>query len=136
MRHLTTLAAGVLALALAACGEAPLQPEPPAAAHDFTASSTLTVTSLSCEDVGGGGLYYNETYCRGEVSGGTGGNTYHWDVIVNSQTDGPDYSVISGVCTDSYPVTFTVTDSSGATASRSDTFVCYATSDGDGGEVP
>lgn len=136
MRHFLTLAAGALALALSACGDAPLQPEPSAAARSVTASSTLTVTSLHCEDTGGGGTYYNETFCYAEVSGGTGGNSYHWDVIVTSQSDGPNYSSITGVCTDSYPVTFTVTDSSGATASASGTFVCYASSTGDGGETP
>lgn len=135
MRHFPTAAAGMLALALSACGDAPLQPEP-SPTRSVTASSTLTITSLYCEDVGGGGTYYNETYCEAYASGGTGGTTWDWDVIVTSQFEADDYSYITGVCTDSYPVTVTARDSSGATASMSGTFRCYASSSGGGGEVP
>lgn len=87
----------------------------------------LTVTSLHCEDSGGGSYAYTTTSCRGVVSGGTGGNTYHWNVITTSQSDGPTVSDMTGVCnrgTD-LTVTFTVTDSSSATAAATTTFHCY-----------
>ena len=138
-----TLSAGALALALAACGDAPTQPSlsSPVAARggnvgggigDAGVEAALTVTSLSCQDTGGGGYYYNNTVCTAKVSGGAGGYTYDWDVIVTSQTDYAYGSSITGVCTDSYPVTFTVTDAAGATASKSDTFFCSAKSTGGG----
>jgi hypothetical protein len=134
MRHVHILAFAALALGLAACGDSPTQPEvsrqPGAPA--LSTRSALTVTSLYCEDVGGGGVYYNETFCYAETSGGAGGNTYDWNVIVNYQVDSANSSYIEGVCTGSYPVTITVRDASGATASKSGTFVCYAKSTGGG----
>lgn len=124
MRLFSTLSAGVLALALAL----------PAARTVATApaSSTLTITSMQCYDVGGGGIYYNLTQCYATTSGGAGGNSYDWDVIVNYQQDGSNSSYIEGVCTDSYPVTLTVRDQLGAVAQYSETFVCYAKSTGGG----
>ncbi len=56
-------------------------------------------------------------------------------MIETSRNDGGNSSQISGVCTDSYPVTFTVTDSNNATASVHETFVCYAKSPGSGGGI-
>jgi subtilisin family serine protease len=94
--------------------------------------STLAVTSLYCEDMGGGGPYYNTTYCEAYVSGGTGVYSFDWNVIESTRYDFANGSQITGVCTGSYPVTFTVTDSSGATASLSRTFRCYASSGGGG----
>lgn len=128
MRHIFTLAAAALGLAAAI----------PAARSTATAAdaATLTVTDIECYDVGGGGLYYNITNCWGSTSGGVGGNTYDWDVIVNYQEDYANGSYIEGVCTDSYPVTLTVRDASGATASRFEEFVCYAKSTGGGGWEP
>jgi hypothetical protein len=143
MRHLftTTVSAGILALALAACGDAPTQPHlsSPAAARagsgggigDAGVETALTVTYLYCEDTGGGGIYYNNTYCEAAASGGSGSYTWSWDVIVTSGDE--NSSIITGVCTDSYPVTVTVTDGTGASASRSGTFRCYARSYGGGG---
>jgi hypothetical protein len=130
-----------LALGLAACGDMPMQPEAaaPAAARataitpgDATTSSVLTVTGLYCADEGGGGTYYNLTSCMASASGGTGGYTWSWNVIVTHQSDGGSNSYIEGVCTDSYPVTVTVRDGAGATASLSNTFPCYAKSSGGG----
>lgn len=124
MRKILTLAAATLALAAAlTVGRS---------TADAATANTLTITQMDCWDVGGGGLYYNETQCYAETSGGAGGNVYDWDVIVNYQEDTANSSYIEGVCTDSYPVTLTVTDASGATTSRFEEFVCYATSDGGG----
>ncbi|HEX2188165.1 MAG TPA: hypothetical protein VHG51_04670 [Longimicrobiaceae bacterium] len=139
MRKIFTVPAVILALALAACGDMPMQPEPagPAAARapvagpgDATAASALTVSSLQCYDLGGGGIYYNLTSCSAWASGGTPGYTFTWDVIVTSED--PNSSYIEGVCTDSYPVTVTVRDAAGAVASKSETFDCYAKSPGNG----
>lgn len=124
MQHVHMLSVATLALALTTGGA--VQPAPTEAAN------TLSVTYLYCEDTGGGGTYYNNTFCEAYVSGGTGSYTFDWNVIETSRADFADGSVITGVCTDSYPVTFTVTDSSGASASRSDTFRCYAKSSGGG----
>ena len=126
MTHLFTLATAALTLAFSAGGDLPTR-------LDATAG-TLTVTSLQCYDVGGGGQYYNYTECFASASGGTGAYTWEWDVIVTSGDENSPH--ISGVCTDSYPVTVTVRDSSGATASLSKTFRCYAKSTGGGGLEP
>jgi hypothetical protein len=131
MRHRFTLSIATLALALAGCGDSPTQPQA-ARGPAFNTSSALTVTSLSCYDVGGGGPYYNNTECYAQTSGGAGGNTYDWDVIVRYQADGPNSSYIQGVCTDSYPVSLTVRDAAGATAIASGNFACYAKSGGGG----
>ena len=132
MRHISIMSVAALALALAGCGDSPTQPQP-AGAPALNTSSSLAVTSLFCEDVGGGGPYYNVTNCYATTSGGAGGNTYDWDVIVNYQADGPSSSFIEGVCTDSYPVSITVRDAAGATATAHGTFPCYAKSPGGGG---
>jgi hypothetical protein len=124
MRHFVTLAAVALGLAVAL-------PAVPATASAAEAS-TLTVTDLRCRDVDGGGPYYNNTECFASTSGGAGGNTYDWHVIVNYQEDGPNSSYIQGVCTDSYDVTITVRDASGDTASMSGSFFCEAKSPGGG----
>lgn len=131
MRNVFNLAVAALTLALAACGDSPTQPQP-ARGPALSTSSALIVTGLSCYDVGGGGIYYNVTECYASTSGGAGGNTYDWDVIVNEQSDGANSSYIQGVCTDSYPVSITVRDAAGATATASGTFVCYAKSPGGG----
>lgn len=134
MRHISIMSVAALALALAACGDSPTQPQRPGPEGPaFNTGSALTVTSLYCEDVGGGGPYYNVTNCYATTSGGAGGNTYDWDVIVNYQADGPNSSFIEGVCTDSYHVTLVVRDAAGATATASGSFVCYAKSPGGGG---
>jgi hypothetical protein len=125
MKLFSTLAAGALALAVAL-------PAARSTADASAGASTLTITSLQCYDVGGSGIYYNETECYATTSGGAGGNTYDWGVIVNDQSDGANSSYIQGVCTNRYPVTLTVHDQSGATATRSKTFVCYANSTGGG----
>lgn len=80
---------------------------------------------------GGGGVYYNITECEAYTSGGAGGNTYDWDVIVNYQYDTANSSYMQGVCTDrNYVVNLNVRDAWGATATRSGTFRCYALTDG------
>jgi hypothetical protein len=129
MRSFLTLAAGALTLALAACGDMSTEPQASSPTTPrLTTTSTLTVTSLQCYDLGGGGSHYNETECYASASGGTGYYTWSWDVIVTSGDENSPY--ITGVCTDPYyRVTVTVTDSSGATASLSKSFPCYALSD-------
>jgi hypothetical protein len=125
MRFYSTLAASALALAFAL----------PAARSTATVASNasvLSITSLQCYDVGGGGPAYNQTQCYATTSGGAGGNTYSWHVIVNYQADGPNSSYIEGVCTDVYDVTLTVIDASRATTTRNGRFPCYATSSGGG----
>ena len=131
MRYRSMLAACAAVLALGACADLPTQPaarfaDRPAA----TVGGALTVDYMYCYDTGGGGYYYNNTFCEGTVSGGTGVYTFDWDVIETSRSDSGNYSSITGVCTDSYPVTFSVQDSNGATASRHETYVCYAKSTG------
>lgn len=127
MKRITTLAAGVLALAAAI----------PAARSTATAAEAgaLTITSFQCWDMGGGGIYYNNTECEATTSGGAGSTTFDWDVIVNYRYDMPTSSHIWGVCTDSYPVTLTVTDANGATATASETFECAARGYGSGGGI-
>lgn len=138
MRSVSFLTTVALAMALSGCGDSLTEPQraAPKGGPAFSTGSALTVTSLICYDVGGGGVRYNETQCFAETSGGAGGNTYTWDVIVNHQGDGPNSSYIEGVCSDSYPVSITVQDVAGATAYASGTFQCYAKSTGDGGLEP
>lgn len=135
MRPMRMLAGSAIAIAMAACADAPTAISA-RDAEPALSTSTLSVTGLSCFDVGGGGVYYNNTQCSGTTSGGVGGNTYNWDVIVNYQEDYENGSYIEGVCTDSYPVTFTVTDAAGNTASLFQEFACYASSTGGGGLEP
>lgn len=130
MRRLVTSAVAVIAFALAGCTDAPSLPEarePGTMAPRTTIGGTLHVTNLWCEDTGGGGTYYTTTACVGQVSGGTGGNTFNWNVIQTYREDGPETSYIEGVCNRGtyLTVTFSVTDSSGATAQASTTFRCY-----------
>jgi hypothetical protein len=78
-------------------------------------ASTLTVTSLGCETTLRG------FFCDAEVSGGTGIYTYAWGVPYYARSDYASSSMISVYCAPggSKTVTFTVTDSGNATASRS-----------------
>ena len=154
MRNLFTLSATVLTFALASCADAPVLPELPDGRGylastspgdgsypgidpdpdpgtdpepDPTTGSGLRVTQLQCEDAGGGGVNYTTTACLGLVEGGTGGNTYTWNVIQTWREDFANGSQIAGVCSrgTNLTVNFTVTDSSGATAAASTTFHCY-----------
>lgn len=134
MRTLFKMCASALVITLAGCGDGPTQPASAELAKtggtpgDVTATSVLTVTSLNCVDEGGGGPYYNITFCWATASGGTGAYTWSWNVIVTSAD--PNASEIWGVCTDhQYNVTVTVSDGWN-TASRSGTFRCYALSNG------
>lgn len=74
-------------------------------------ADTLTVTFLNCEP-----RYYG-MWCEAYVSGGTGGNTYTWNQPTVMRSDGPSSSIIAIACEGSRFVTFTVKDSSNATAS-------------------
>ncbi len=106
----------------------PAQPDPiPPDPTTPIEPSPLSITSLHCEDSGGGSYAYTTTACRAWVAGGTGENTYHWNVIQTSRQDGPSFSEITGVCNrgTNLTVTFTVTDNSGGTAAASTTFHCY-----------
>ncbi|HEX6748879.1 MAG TPA: hypothetical protein VF092_16390 [Longimicrobium sp.] len=130
MRRLVTSAVAVIAFALAGCTDAPTLPgarEPGTTTPRATLGGTLHVTNLFCEDTGPSGGSYHTTACSGEVSGGTGGNTFNWNVIQTYREDGPESSYIEGVCSPGtyLTVTFTVTDSSGATAQARYTFRCY-----------
>lgn len=77
-------------------------------------ASTLTAT-LGCETLVSGFM------CDGYVSGGIPQYTYTWNQTVRYQSDYSDHSTIGVSCSvgQSRYVTFTVQDSSGATASRS-----------------
>jgi hypothetical protein len=127
MKLFSMLAAGALALAAAI----------PAARSTATAAevNVLTITSFQCWDMGGGGVYYNNTECEATTSGGAGTVSFDWDVIVNYRYDTSNYSHIWGVCTDSYPVTLTVTDANGATATAFEEFACSARGYGSGGGI-
>jgi hypothetical protein len=85
------------------------------------AASTLSAT-MYCTGLGGGpprGYFY----CNASVSGGSGSYSYLWQLssnaLIDSQSNGSSSSHIDGSCRSnySYTVTFTVTDSLGATAS-------------------
>lgn len=93
---------------------------PPAAAQHRFLSSPLSVSALSCEAVRISFL------CDGYVSGGTGGNTYTWSIPTKSRSDYADHSTIIAYCVIGtwVGVTFSVRDSSGATASRTTSVYC------------
>jgi len=86
-------------------------------------ADTLAVTSLDCQPRHGGYL------CTGYVSGGTGTYTYLWNI--GATYSGPDSSkAVTGCPTGSTTVRtvrFTVTDSSGASASQSTSIDCRET---------
>lgn len=129
MKLFSTLAVGALALAAAL----PMTRSAAPAAD----ASTLAITSMQCWDLGGGGPYYNYTECQATASGGSGTLTFDWDVIVNYQYDTSNSSYMHGVCTDSYPVTLTVTDGAGGRVSQSEVYECAARGFGsDGGIDP
>ena len=102
--------AALIALALGSTFSSPL----PAFA------STLTVTSLDCEVRHGGFI------CDAHVSGGTGGYTYTWNQVATSRVDGVDSSRMAAACAvgSSPRVSFFVSDSAGATASRTQIVNC------------
>jgi hypothetical protein len=78
-------------------------------------ATTLTITLFSC-------LPQRASFeCDAQVSGGTGGNTYTWSPAPFSQYNYPDHSdaVIKCVIGVTYTISFTVRDSSGATANKS-----------------
>lgn len=93
---------------------------PTSAAHRRLLSSPLSVSALSCEAVRISFL------CDGYVSGGTGGNTYSWSVPTKSRSDYADHSTIIAYCAIGtwVSVTFSVRDSSGATAARTTSVYC------------
>lgn len=74
-------------------------------------ADTLTVTSMDCEGRPVGAL------CDAYVAGGTGGYTYSWSRYTRTRSDFVDGSLVTFSCSGYVPITFTVTDSSGATAS-------------------
>jgi hypothetical protein len=83
-------------------------------------ATTLTVTSLSCESRPVGYA------CDGWVSGGTGVYSYAWNRTTRTRSDYATGSVITVSCPvggNSGSVTFTVTDSAGAVASKTATAV-------------
>jgi len=82
-------------------------------------ATTFTVTSLSCEP------HLSSLLCDGSVNGGTGGNSYHW-TPGGSQSNFANSSSLTFGCQIGswYTVSMTVTDSSGATASRSIRAAC------------
>ncbi|HEX8305885.1 MAG TPA: hypothetical protein VF612_13480 [Jatrophihabitans sp.] len=79
-------------------------------------ASTLTITGLGCETVLQG------FFCDADVSGGTGAGTYTytWNQSYYSRSDFASGSMIHVYCErgTSRTVTFTVTDGSYATASK------------------
>ena len=88
-------------------------------------AATLTVTSLSCEPRHGGFV------CEAYVSGGTSTYSYLWNsgAITNSYdfANGSRVAVGCPVGSTTRTITFKVTDSSGATASRSTQIDCRLT---------
>ena len=77
-------------------------------------ASTLAVTGLGCE------TSLQGFFCDGYVSGGTGTYTYTWNQAYYARSDYASGSMITVYCEmgTSRTVTFTVTDSSSRTASR------------------
>ncbi|HEY0735800.1 MAG TPA: hypothetical protein VGD69_12890 [Herpetosiphonaceae bacterium] len=104
----------ILIAALVALGSFGIasQPQPAVA-------STLTAT-LGCETLRTGFI------CDGYVSGGTGIYTYSWNILYKSRYDGAASSTITVSCSigTTRSVTFSVQDSSGATASKSVNVYC------------
>ena len=83
--------------------------------------------SVYCEGTGGGSLYAT-FFCDAYPSGGTGGETYTWSGNSYMSFTFISGGFASGRCRVGYTgrVTVTVRDSSGATASASTLFRCYA----------
>lgn len=90
------------------------------------AADPLTV-SLYCEGTGGGSVYANFV-CDAYTNGGTGGNTFTWagNSYVSFTTFGNGY--VLGRCRVGQrgSVTVKVKDSSGAIATDTASFHCYA----------
>lgn len=93
---------------------------PTSAAQGRFLSGPLSVSALSCEAV------RISVVCDGYVSGGTGGYTYSWSIPAKSRYDYADHSTIIAYCSIGtwVGVTFSVRDSSGATASRTTSVYC------------
>ncbi|MBV9787497.1 MAG: hypothetical protein JOZ51_04955 [Chloroflexi bacterium] len=104
----------ILIAALVALGSFGMASQPQAAI-----ASTLTAT-LSCETLRTAFL------CDGYASGGTGVYSYSWNVAYKSRYDGAASSTITVSCTVGTwrSVTFSVQDSSGATASKTVNVYC------------
>lgn len=83
------------------------------------AAATLTITSLSCETLVSG------FRCDGWVSGGTGSYTYTW-TPTGTISNYADHSSVLIKCPPGVwvRVTFTVRDSSGATAAKTISQYC------------
>jgi hypothetical protein len=83
-------------------------------------ATTLAVTSLTCE------TGVRALYCDGWVSGGTGVYTYTWSPASSLRHDYATHSEVTYSCVVGTYVnmTFTVRDSSGATASKSKSAYC------------
>jgi hypothetical protein len=75
-------------------------------------ATTLTITELGCERTIRG------MRCEGWVSGGTGSYTFTWSETAQTRSDYSNGSMINIYCEGYRFVTFTVTDSSNATASQ------------------
>ena len=81
-------------------------------------ATAVTITSMGCESRPVGAL------CEGYVSGGTGSYTFTWSRATRTRSDYANGSLVTISCTGFMNVTFTVTDSSGATASQTGGTVC------------
>lgn len=88
-------------------------------------ADTLAITSLDCQPRHGGFL------CTGYVSGGTGTGTYSYLWSIGAMYSGPNSSKAATGCpagsTAVRLIRFTVTDSSGASASQSASIDCSLT---------
>lgn len=82
-------------------------------------AATLTA-ALTCETL------RTSFICDGTVSGGTGVYTYSWNILYKSRYDGAAGSTITVSCAvgTTRSVTFSVQDSSGATASKTASVYC------------
>lgn len=116
-----TLAALVLAVALAGCADGPTAasgeaaPDRDGAVLSVQATSTLSI-SMFCEPGG---------YCEAYADGGSGGYSFTWDGA-EELADSDGWSIADPYCFTSgwITITATLTDSSGSQVSASDNYYC------------
>lgn len=119
MRRSTAALFAGLVVVLAGCSDAlPTRPTSVTTPrNNFTTAAALAISTMYCEPLGA---------CEAWASGGTGGYSFTWTNAI----EGDDYNGYSQAAPKCYSsnftitVTATVTDSSGARASRSIRYPC------------